>query len=329
MRRIHLLPTLDLLPETWRKLAAAGPVRSFNPGLLADGAGWLLAYRIVGIDGLRRIGICRLDAALDPVPGSALPLSDRLQLASGRDYADQVRHWFADPRLYRLDGRLFIQWNSGWHAPMNHQFLQELDAVSLEPLGPARELLLAGERRPIEKNWTLLGDSLGRAIYAPAPHRVLELAAQDSTSLSWRPCHASAWEPGDFPRRYGPLRGGAPPQLRGAHHTSFCHSVFGTSLGYCYVAAVYRFSATAPFGPTAGPARPLRLGLPSRSDLRRESLNPATHRVVYPCGAAWRDAAWLVSYGIDDTDCAIAVLPAAEVEAALRPLSHPPGHTVA
>ena len=51
--------------------------------------------------------------------------------------ASSVLPWtrFADPRLYRLAGRLFVYWNSGWHEPQNHQFLQELDPVSLRPVG--------------------------------------------------------------------------------------------------------------------------------------------------------------------------------------------------
>jgi predicted GH43/DUF377 family glycosyl hydrolase len=320
-RRIHRLPCRDLLPDAWRALADAGPIHCFNPGLLACDDGWLLAYRVVASDGWRRIALCRLTASLEPIAGSAVPLSDRIEHALARDAPEQARRWFADPRLYRLDGRLYVQWNSGWHVP-NHQFLQELDAANLAPLGPARELRLAGERQPIEKNWTLLGDTLHHAVYAPAPHQVLELAAEDSTSLLWRVRHVTAWDVGDFTLRYGPLRGGAPPQRHGRHYVSFCHAVFGSALGYCYVAAAYRFAAEPPFRPVAAPARPLRLSPPGVVDLRGESLNPATHRVVYPCGAAVRDGWTLISYGVDDTHCAIAVLPSEEVEAAMRPLPH-------
>ena len=33
--------TRELVPETWRPFAGNGPVRSFNPGLLKDGDGWI------------------------------------------------------------------------------------------------------------------------------------------------------------------------------------------------------------------------------------------------------------------------------------------------
>lgn len=44
------LPADQLIPAAWRALP--GPVRTFNPALLADGPGWILAYRVVLGDGL-------------------------------------------------------------------------------------------------------------------------------------------------------------------------------------------------------------------------------------------------------------------------------------
>jgi hypothetical protein len=168
----------ELLPETWKTAAGNGPVRVFNPGLLRDGEGWLFAYRAVSPDGLRRIGLCRLDAKLRPIAGSQLPLTDHVRFRTDADYPEVVRAWFADPRLYRLGGRIFIYWNSGWHEPRNYQFVQELDPTTLLPRGSPRELLLRGERQKLEKNWTLFhaGDERKdefHAIYSIVPHRVL------------------------------------------------------------------------------------------------------------------------------------------------------------
>src|SRR3954470_6383610 len=109
----------QLLPESWKKLAADGPLRTFNPGLLRDGNGWLFAYRVVAADGARRIALCRLDAKLSIVSGFTSALSDELSFTAGGRYPEIVTHWFADPRLYRLHGRVFVYWNSGWHEPRN------------------------------------------------------------------------------------------------------------------------------------------------------------------------------------------------------------------
>ena len=322
-RRLLRFDNAALLPQAWRHLAEAGPLHCFNPSLLADGEGWLFAYRVVGADQIRRIALCRLDPALQIVRGSSLPLSDFLGPPPGRDYPEQVRHWFADPRLYRQGGRVFLYWNSGWHPPWNHQFLQELDPTTRMPVGAARELILDGERQTVEKNWTLFGDDLRQAVYTPQPHSVLQAEEQETPDLRLRPVHVLDWDNDGFTPGYGTLRGGAPPQLLGGHYYSFCHSIFPTSLGYCYAASVYRFAATPPFRPTDAPARPLRLDLPDGTNLQCPSLNPATLAVIYPCGAAWRDGAWLISYGSNDAECGIAVLPAEEVEAAMKPLPPP------
>ena len=130
----------ELLPESWRKPASSGPVRAFNPGLLRDGGGWIFAYRIVAGDGLRRIAICRLDGALRVIGGSQVALTDQVRFRPGNRHPEIALSWFADPRLYRLGGRLHVYWNSGWHEPHNCQFVQELDAVTLLPLGHPREL---------------------------------------------------------------------------------------------------------------------------------------------------------------------------------------------
>src|SRR4051812_8079417 len=116
-----------LLPSTWRTDEVARTARVFNPSLLRDGTGWLMAYRVVAEPALaRRIAICRLDAQLRLVPGSPLPLSDWIQFPDPISLAPEAAHWFADPRLYRIENRLLVYWNSGWHEPRNHQFVQEL-----------------------------------------------------------------------------------------------------------------------------------------------------------------------------------------------------------
>ena len=50
----------QLLPDAWRTAAAGGPVRTFNPGLLRDGSGWILAYRVVIEPALGRTHVAQI-----------------------------------------------------------------------------------------------------------------------------------------------------------------------------------------------------------------------------------------------------------------------------
>ena len=93
----------DLIPAAWAGLP--GPVRIFNPSLLRSAAGWLFAYRVVGEDQARRIGLCRLDDELNVVPGSTVPLSDGISLPDDGSYSQRTRTWFADPRLFAPGNR--------------------------------------------------------------------------------------------------------------------------------------------------------------------------------------------------------------------------------
>ncbi len=294
-------------------------MRIFNPGLLADGAGYVLACRVVLPDLIRRIAILRLCRALRVIPGSQSALSDQVRFSPRADLPDRARAWFADPRLFRLGGRIFVSWNSGWHDPANYQFLQELDARTLLPIGPPRELRLPSGRRPLEKNWTFFGDGPVHAVYSVAPHRVLRCSLDGDGPIDLSDCAVIEWEAA-YAREHGALRGGAPPQALGGRWYSFCHSILPSASpeGHRYVAAVYRFEARHPFAPTDGPARPLALPNPFGAHTVHERLTPAVGEVSYPSGAAFDNGSWTIGYGINDEHCAIARVPHDEVLAALR-----------
>jgi hypothetical protein len=323
MPEVIVFQAEDLLPDAWRHFSASGPVRAFNPGLLLDDRGWIFAYRIVGPDGLRRIGLCRLDENFRVIAGSASPLSDQVRFANGRDYSPQATTWFADPRLYRLRGRVFVYWNSGWHEPQNHQFLQELDPARLEPIGPPREMMLRGPRQPLEKNWTLFERGGLHAVYSATPHRLLTFSLAGDGEIMFEDFATSEWNNEAYAVAHGALRGGAPPERHDGHYWSFCHSVAGEDGDYRYTAAVYRFAAEAPFAPTDAPTGALLL-LKSGGFARRfPKLNPAVGEVTYPCGAIHDAGRWIVSFGINDEQCAIALLSHEEVAAVVRPLKSP------
>ena len=315
----------ELLPDAWRAAAGNGMVWTFNPALVRAGEGWLMAYRVILPDQLRRLAICRLDSRLRVVNGSAWAVSDHIRFPPTARYPDVVHSWFADPRLYCWDDRLFIYWNSGWHEPANHQFLHELDPVTLAPMGWPRELTRCGERRPIEKNWTFFRDARRQVycIYSVTPHRVMradleggegvrctEVAGQEFPLAAYPPCH-------------GGLRGGAPPVFHNGRLWSFVHSIHDGSGGYRYESAVYCFAATPPFAPLTEPVATLDLAGSCRSSRQLPQLNPAVASVEYPCGAAIDGEHWLVSLGINDERCAIARIPHARVVESVRELAQP------
>lgn len=313
----------QLLPASWKQEPQSTNVRAFNPALLRDGAGWLMAYRIVAEPELkRRIAICRLDADFRVIERSQIALSDwvRFSAQDEDETAPQATTWFADPRLYRLRGRLFIYWNSGWHEPRNYQFLQELDPATLLPVGSPREMLLTNGRQKLEKNWTLFeGDGLF-AVYSVNPHRILAFSLDGNGPVEFADFGPPIANPGGHAQLHGGLRGGAPPQLSDGRFYSFCHSIENGADGYNYVASVYRFEAREPFIPTDMPRAALPIAIASDARRNLPRLNPAVDAVIYPSGAAKRGNEWVLSLGIDDEHCAIAILEDAKVRETLEPI---------
>lgn len=308
-----------LVPAAWRPPGSPELPPVFNPGLLADGNGWILACRVVTGDGARRIAFCRLGPDFTPLPGTAFPFSDHVRFTERIE--DKVaRTWFADPRLYRLGLRTFVYWNSGWHEPRNYQFLQEFDPATLRPLGEAREITLAGERRKLEKNWTFFSTELGLfSVYSITPHRVLRIASLPEGDLRGETEAEMPWDLDAYPTCHGGLRGGSPPVWLGDEYWSIAHSVHDAPDGYRYAAAAYAFSARPPFHPTRAPIAWLPLPVQPRT---RPRLNPAVGEVAYPCGAAAVPGGLVVSYGVNDEGAAIAVLPAATLAACTRQLGN-------
>ena len=310
----RLFETSELLPAAWRDAFAGGPVRLFNPGLLRRAR---LAIRLPGGGSGPRPANRPLPprGRPEPGPGSSRPWSDEVLFSPGADLPAQARRWFADPRLYRLAGRLHVYWNSGWHEPHT--------ANSCRRSGP-----------------TTCG-RLGRRGSCAWPANVAlgeKLDAVWRRSLPCPVCDPPAADPGVLPGRGGPHRvpggrggggpsgpaqlpgrpaGGAPPQAVGDHYFAIGHAISASADGYRYAAAVHRFGRRPPFAPERPPLSPLRLPNPQGDGRAFDRLNPAVGEVIYPCGADYADGNWTISYGINDERCAIAVVPHAQVEATL------------
>jgi predicted GH43/DUF377 family glycosyl hydrolase len=316
MAELQILDTRKLLPDELKHSAAAGSVYAFNPSLLRLSETWLLAYRLVLPDGLRRIALCQLNDQLEVIPGSVVPFSDKIRFPVNSKLPPQALGWFADPRLYRLGSRYFLHWNSGWHEPQNYQFLQEFDPKTLQTFGPPREMRLDGSRQAIEKNWTLWGENSYYACYSPNPHKVLGFDLAGEGPLHFCPAYEHAWSNRIYERRYGKLRGGAAPIRVGESYLALCHSMHGqTGSAYDYEAAAYTFSASPPFAPILAPHRPIQVNPPTTRQL--PPLNQAVGRVIYPCGLSQVGQDLLVSLGLNDEHCALLQLKIDELRGSL------------
>lgn len=313
-RRCILLNRHELLPDAWWQ-SPEQPLRTFNPSILAapaaDDARWLLAYRVVGERERRQIACCRMDENFQVIPGSQTPFSDLLSetCAAG----NTIRSWYADPRLYRIAGRYFIYWNSGWHEPQNQQFLQEFDPGTFHPIGRPRELVLQGARQKLEKNWMLFGDGTLYAVYSAAPHRVLQGSLDNERLIEFREISNISWETEAGLGTFGFLRGGAPPIRIGDRYYSVGHSLRELPAGLHYAAVAYTFDAAPPFAPLEGPSSELILGNPYGAKTIFPRLNQAVYQVIYPCGAAPLGECLVVSYGINDEHCALSIFARSEL----------------
>lgn len=307
---------LTLVPDRWRDRAGSGPIWAFNPSIHKIAGGWLFAYRLIFEDQRRRIALCRLSSGFAVVPGSIVPVSDLLTIDGP---CETERTWFADPRLFRAGGKLWLYWNTGWHQGPNSQFMQELDAATFLPRGTARVMELEGARQTIEKNWMLFGEDTLRAVYSPCGQVILESSEIREGEIRFRELIRNKWDCTPYSARFGDLRGGAPPVRRGDSYYCFCHSISGVAGNYEYVTAVYRFSAEPPYRVTHSPVEPIPIG--GESFRMYPPLNPAIERVTYPAGAAWHEGTWVVSYGVNDERCRVAVMSEEEVDGCICEIS--------
>jgi len=318
---IQLFDETALTPNAWVDDAMT-PCHLFNPAITRFQDQLLLIYRVVTPDGRRRLAMCRLTDDHQVVPGSVTPFSDFLH--GGGD-------WHADGRFCTLGDRLFVHYNDGGlrgRLGVNQIYLVEIDPVRLIPQGPPRPLLLTGPRQPVEKNWLLFEhDGELWAIYTIAPHVVLHVTLGDDGPVLCRPVYQHDWDVQSYTRRYGQLRGGAPPVRVGDQYVVFFHSSFvahpwrhrlyrllrqAPTNTIHYVGGVYGFAAKPPFAPLW--LHPSPLLLPPLLPRRRKQLNPAVAYSAYPCGAIWQDQQWLVTLGARNEYCCLAQVAPAVIQ---------------
>jgi pyruvyltransferase len=320
--RFEALSSEALVPPAWREDTLGGAF-VFNPTITAQGDdGYAMVYRVVGVENRwRRLASCLLDRDFAPVPGSVTPLSDLIAFADAERLNERSLAWHADARWFTLLGRRYLSWNDGANRPVNAQFLMEMADDGITPAGPAREIVIDGPRRTIEKNWMFFDDGHDVwCVYSIAPHTVLAVDLSDPTIIRCAPSASVEWE-AEYQDLYGVMRGGAQPIRRGDRFLSLIHSSYKMPAGQVYEACFYEFEAAPPFRPLRAPTRPMPLPHPGQAEGFGEQLNSKTTKVVYPCGVVCRDDNLVISYGVDDLSAAVAVLPAPDALALLKPVA--------
>lgn len=106
----------------------------------------------------------------------------------------------------------------------------------------------------------------------------------------------------------------------GDRFVTLAQSSFKSTTGRICSTAFYCFSAAPPFRVSAATSLPFELSNLKGGAVKLPRLNAEVAEVVYPCGMVAAGSDLVISYGINDEGCAIAVVPAAKVEA-LEPVN--------
>jgi hypothetical protein len=315
---LSLFDSAALMPQVWLNHSPT-TYYVFNPAITCFQGQHLLSYRVVTADGRRRLALCRLTPTLQVVPESVTPFSDTLAMGG---------EWHADPRFCSFRERLYIHYNDGSGQKPNHIYLVEVDPATLTARGPARELVLAGSRHKVEKNWMLFahGDDLW-AIYSISPHIVLRVELGESGPVICRPAYCHDWNVTPYQKQFGEPRGGAPPVQVGDQYVSFFHSSFRVrplrrlllrlqqkprDKTLRYVGSLYGFAAEPPFTPLWMRTSPVLLP-PSLPRRRHPQLDRRVEHSAYPGGLLLEDGHWIVAFGAQEEYCCLGQFDAAQM----------------
>ncbi len=164
----------------------------------------------------------------------------------------------------------------------------------------------SNDGRGKEKNWVFFEtDGKLYAVYSTGPqHVVIELEGERVKNTYSSPGAAWSW---------GHLRGGTPPILQndGTFLSIFHSSLPGEEPPHFvrYYAGAYTFESKPPFAPIRISTRPIMAG----SEEDGHKVDPRyvagwKPYVVFPCGLVVDDSRLLVSFGVNDWQCALGTL---------------------
>ncbi|MCL2715094.1 MAG: hypothetical protein FWD68_11050 [Alphaproteobacteria bacterium] len=310
------VPKLCVRRRLLMKLPVDNEGYAFNPAICRTEIGLLCIYRHVDRDGVRSLRRTILDDAYSAREFSVWSS----EMKSRGCPAD----WYADPRIFRGDGRYFLTFNTGHSETPNNIFLAEIDA-SGAPISKARRLVKSDGRRDIEKNWGFFVWS-GRmfALYSISPFTVLSIDFKDHEAIA-RPFAEHAWDADGYEDLFGELHGGAPPAMLGD-----CGFVVAQS-NVClpndqriYRGSLVVFEAVPPFRPLEISKTPLfHLGVSECQVMPQCQLNPGIRECLYPSGAViGKEGTELeISYGINDYRSGIRAYAICDFKPHLRPIN--------
>jgi predicted GH43/DUF377 family glycosyl hydrolase len=269
------------------------PGHRFNPSILADGDGYLFAFRNRWLESDVVVG--RLDVGFRPIGAAS-------RLALEHPDADRSRE---DPRLFRFRSRphlAFTGHKHGERSPSHNQLYARLSAD-----GMAAEEVFAPHypgRQRWEKNWSFFehgGEFY--AVYSFAPCRVLRVAGA-AAALAFETPTASIW-------RGGEIRGGPPPVLVGDELWCFTHDHVMARICRQYRTGLVALDAHPPFAARRMVAEPILVA--------ERATKPPTHHayVVFAGGAVRHGDDWIVAHGIHDHWSELHVFRHADLESRL------------
>lgn len=283
----RVIEQVDYLPIEKGKLVRFG----YNPSIISDGDGLLMAYRYHDGDTLAtRLALAELDLG-------GKVLSNRTLEVNGEAISVE------DPKLFRFEGQVWIEWvQSTWPnrpvtSVVKYGRLEGNKVVSVHQ--PA-----VNSPKAIEKNWVPMpaGEGLMRFIYECSPNQnIIEVIS--GNPVNQLRCPGPVWS-------YGQIRGGTVPLPYNGKLIRFFHSGLDNEFGpqpRRYFCGAYLMEAQPPFRPVAVSRKPIVYG--SELDLltgdERRKCIQYKRQVVFPGGAVFHEGEFLVSVGINDSACAI------------------------
>ncbi len=191
-----------------------------------------------------------------------------------------------DPRVISMEGHPLIVYND---RILETERYRGIRLAHLDSHTYGRNYVTAFDRRNFvrEKNWTPFSPN-GKDlyfVYTINPHEILKLVSPQTNELcpATMPEERSHLSDNDWPKKWGTLRGGTPPQLVEGQYLSFFHSSFADPRGIVwYVMGAYTFEPVAPYRITK--ISPYPILFKGIYDTPHQNTANCAVRAIYPAG---------------------------------------------
>jgi len=285
---------------SWHTDGRMGRVEAaFNPSIFRTNEGRLwMAYRVECFPWFRfsRVAIVQLNQLYCPITET----NQILELPTRYDNYNAE-----DPRFvaHTEDG-ILLAYNDGFRQSIATLSYPGFEVQACRQFDNVQGVALAEK----EKNWTFFNNGQS-AIYSINPLRILTIGSEASSG------EPTQWNP-QWP--HGELRGGTPLFDLNGMSAHFFHSSLKIADSRHGPVRQY-FSGVlchdSSMRPAAISERPILAGSPCSIEDR-----PSQHQVVFPCGVVDLGDAVVVSYGLDDWECALEVVDKSVIMDGLRKL---------